>query len=188
MKRTDLESKVESLLFFVGDIVMADKLCEVCEATDLEISMAIYNINQSYEKVGSDIRIVEVDTGYQMCTQNVDIIVNYKKKPVKKLLTQTLLETLALIAYSQPITKVQIEDIRGVRSEHAVAKLIDYNLVEEVGRLTVIGRPILLGTTQEFLRHFGFKNIEELPVVQEELIEMFKKEVQAEMNYHDEIK
>ena len=93
---------------------------------------------------------------------------------------------MSIVAYSQPITKAQIEDIRGVRSEHAVSKLLEYDLIEEVGRLNVIGRPILFGTTTSFLRHFGFKTIEELPKVKEELIERFKKEIEEEMNYISE--
>lgn len=185
MKKTELEGVLESLLFFAGDSIPSSKLCEVCEAEEITIHMAVYRLNELYRKANSGIEIVEVDSGYQMCTTpaNIAYIQRFKQKPVKKLLTQALLETLAIVAYSQPITKAQIEDIRGVRSEHAVSKLLEYNLIEEVGRLNVIGRPILFGTTNEFLRHFGFKNIEELPKVKEELIERFKKEVEEEMNY-----
>ncbi|MEG0012658.1 MAG: SMC-Scp complex subunit ScpB [Cellulosilyticaceae bacterium] len=185
MKKTELEGILESLLFFAGDSIPSSKLCEVCETEEITVHMAVYRLNEVYKKTNSGFEIVEVDSGYQMCTspQNITYIQRFKQKPIKKLLTQTLLETLAIVAYSQPITKVQIEDVRGVRSEHAVSKLIEYRLIEEVGRLNVIGRPILFGTTNEFLRHFGFKNIDELPKVKEELIERFKKEVEEEMNY-----
>lgn len=188
MEKTELESIIESLLFFTGDSIPSSKLCEVCEAEEITIHMAVYRLNDLYQKSNSGIEIVEVDNGYQMCTtpKNIHYIQRYKQKPVKKLLTQALLETLAIIAYSQPITKAQIEDIRGVRSEHAVSKLLEYDLIEDVGRLNVIGRPILFGTTNGFLRHFGFKNIEELPKVQEELIERFKKEIEEEMHYMGE--
>lgn len=97
-----------------------------------------------------------------------------------------MIETLAIIAYSQPITRTQIEDIRGVRCEHAMSKLMEYGLIEEVGRLNVIGRPILFGTTNEFLRHFGFRNLEELPKIKEELLEKFKEEVREEMSYYED--
>ena len=90
------------------------------------------------------------------------------------------------MAYSQPITRTQIEDIRGVRCEHAISRLLEFNLIEEVGRLNVIGRPILFGTTNDFLRHFGFKNLEDMPKIKEELLEKFKEEVKQEMNYFDE--
>ncbi|MDA3732492.1 SMC-Scp complex subunit ScpB [Niameybacter massiliensis] len=188
MQKTELESALESILFYVGDSVPSGKLSEICEAEEITIHMAIYRLNEWYEKTGSGIEIIEVDNGYQMCTvpRNIGYIQRYKQKPVKKLLTQALLETLAIVAYSQPITKAQIEDIRGVRCEHAVSKLLEYDLIEEVGRLNVIGRPILFGTTTSFLRHFGFKNIEELPKVKEELIERFKKEIEEEMNYISE--
>ncbi|MHC1747381.1 MAG: SMC-Scp complex subunit ScpB [Cellulosilyticaceae bacterium] len=185
MIKTELESALEALLFFSGDSIASHKLCEVCDAEEITIHMAIYRLNEIYQKTNSGIEILEVDDGYQMCSipQHMHYIKRYKQKPAKKLLTQALLETLAIIAYSQPITKTQIEDIRGVRSEHAVARLLEYGLIEEVGRLNVIGRPILFGTTSEFLRHFGFKNLEELPRVKEELIERFKKEVEEEINY-----
>ncbi len=185
MKRTELESKLESLLFFVGDMILSNKLCELCEADEHDVHSAIFNLNSAYEYDDSGIRIVEVEKGYQMCTvpKNTEVILKYKQRPAKKLLTQTLLETLAIIAYSQPITKPQIEDIRGVRSEHAVSKLLEYNLIEEAGRLNVVGRPVLFGTTAEFLRHFGFTNLMQLPILKEELIEILRKEVQKEVNY-----
>lgn len=185
MQKTELESALESILFFVGDSISSNKLCEICEAEDITIHMAVYRLNEIYKNSNSGLEIIEVDTGYQMCTvpKNIMYIQKYKQKPVKKFLTQALLETLAIVAYSQPITKAQIEDVRGVRSEHAVSKLLEYHLIEEIGRLSVIGRPILFGTTNEFLRHFGFKNLGELPKVKEELIERFKKEIEEEMNY-----
>lgn len=85
------------------------------------------------------------------------------KSPNRQGLTQSLLETLAIVAYKQPITKAQIEQIRGVSAEHAVSKLVDKNLVCEVGRMETPGRPILFGTTEDFLRYFGFKSVKELP-------------------------
>ena len=91
-----------------------------------------------------------------------------------------LIETLSIIAYKQPITKSHIEDIRGVNSYHAVNKLVEYKLVEEVGRMEAPGRPILFGTTQEFLRCFGFQSIEELPSIEEEQIVSLKNEVEKE--------
>lgn len=188
MRKTELESILESILFYVGDSVPSSKLCEICESEEITIHMAIYRLNEIYQKSNSGIEIIEVDKGYQMCTvpKNIGFIQRYKQKPIKKLLTQALLETLAIVAYSQPITKAQIEDVRGVRSEHAVSKLLEYDLIEEVGRLNVIGRPILFGTTTSFLRHFGFKTIEDLPKVKDELIERFKKEIEEEMNYISE--
>ena len=90
------------------------------------------------------------------------------KSPKRKGLTQSLLETLAIIAYKQPITKAQIEAIRGVSAEHAIGKLLEQKLITEVGRMDSPGKPILFGTSNEFLRYFGFKSIGELPELDEE--------------------
>lgn len=188
MKKTELESSIEALLFYAGDIISQKRLCEICNTEAFSVHMAINHLNDYYGQTNSGIEIIEVDDGYQMCTspKHTEIIQLYRQKPVKNLLTQALIETLAIIAYSQPITRTQIEDIRGVRCEHAMSKLMEYGLIEEVGRLNVIGRPILFGTTNEFLRHFGFRNLEELPKIKEELLEKFKEEVREEMSYYED--
>ena len=93
-----------------------------------------------------------------------------------------LLETLSIIAYKQPVTKAEIEKIRGVSSEHAVSKLVEYNLVQELGRLDAPGRPLLFGTTEEFLRSFGVSSIDELPVLSPVQVEEFKQEAEEEMH------
>lgn len=187
MRKSELESSLEALLFYAGDIVPQKRLVDLCEQDEFSIHLAINHLNELYENSNSGIEIIEVDDGYQMCTaaKHLHLIQMYRQKPVKNILTQALIETLAIIAYSQPITRTQIEDIRGVRCEHAISRLLEYGLIEEVGRLNVIGRPILFGTTNEFLRHFGFKNLEEMPKIKEDLLEKFKDEVQQEMRYYD---
>lgn len=187
MIKSNLESILESLLFFSGESISVQRLCEVCDAEEITIHIAISKLNEFYKESNSGICIQEINGAYQMCTcpQNFEYIQRFKQKPVRKLVTQSLLETLAIIAYSQPITKAQIEDLRGVRSDHAINKLVEYGLVEEMGRLNAIGRPILFGTTDTFLRHFGFKSLDELPKVKEELIEVFKKEIKEQMNYKE---
>ena len=92
------------------------------------------------------------------------------------------METLSIIAYKQPITKIQIEKIRGVSCDHAVNRLIEYNLVQELGRLDAPGRPLLFGTTEEFLRDFGVQSVDDLPTVNSDQIEEFKQQAQDEMN------
>lgn len=188
MNKTELESVIESLLFYSGDIITGTRLCEICDAEEIKIHMAVYRLNEIYSATNSGIEIIEVDEGYQMCTapKHMPYIQKFRQKPVRNILTQALIETLSIVAYSQPITRTQIEDIRGVRCEHAIGKLIEYKLIEEIGRLNVIGRPILFGTTSEFLRHFGFKNLEELPKIKEELLQKFREEVREEMNYFEE--
>lgn len=105
------------------------------------------------------------------------------KSPQRQGLTQSLLETLAIIAYKQPMTRAQVEEIRGVNSDHAVAKLLEKRLICEVGRADTPGKPILFGTSKEFLRYFGFKSIRELPPLEEENPEE-AKEKDAETAFH----
>ena len=188
MEKTELESRLEAVLFYAGESISIKRLEEICGADASSIEDAIHHLDELYKKSNSGIEIVEVDDGYQMCTapKHLQIIQLYRQKPAKNILTQALIETLAIVAYSQPITRTQIEDVRGVRCEHAISRLLEYGLIEEVGRLNVIGRPILFGTTHEFLRHFGFKNLEEMPKIKEELLEKFKEEVQEEMSYYEE--
>lgn len=188
MKKTELESSLEALLFYAGDIIPQRRLSEICDADAFSIHMAINHLNEIYQATNSGIEVIEVDDGYQMCTaaKHLQVIQLYRQKPVKNILTQALIETLAIVAYSQPITRTQIEDIRGVRCEHVISKLLEYGLIEEVGRLSVIGRPILFGTTNEFLRHFGFRNLEEMPKIKEDLLEKFKEEVKQEMSYYED--
>ena len=99
----------------------------------------------------------------------------------KHVLTDILLGTLSIIAYKQPVTKAEIERIRGVKSDHAINKLIEYEVVEEVGRLDAPGRPILLATTEEFLRCFGVSSITELPIMDAEQMEEMKEEAEEEI-------
>lgn len=188
MKKTELESSLEALLFYAGDIIPQRRLSEICDADAFSIHMAINHLNEIYQATNSGIEVIEVDDGYQMCTaaKHLQVIQLYRQKPVKNILTQALIETLAIVAYSQPITRTQIEDIRGVRCEHVISRLLEYGLIEEVGRLSVIGRPILFGTTNEFLRHFGFRNLEEMPKIKEDLLEKFKEEVKQEMSYYED--
>ena len=118
-----------------------------------------------------------------MCTKPkmYEYLIKIAKQPKKRVLTDVLLETLSIIAYKQPVTRTEIEKIRGVSCDHAVNKLVEYNLVKELGRLDAPGRPLLFGTTEEFLRSFGVSSIDDLPVLSSVQIEEFKQEAEAEM-------
>ncbi len=183
----EIRSIIESILFLSGEAVEIRHLAETLEVEEEHIYQAVNKINEVYIENNSGLLITQIDDAYQMCTvpANAPYIERFLQKPSKKILTQPIIETLAIVAYSQPITKVQIADIRGVRSDHTINKLIEFNLIYEVGRLNVIGKPILFGTTGEFLRHFGFSSLDELPKVKEELIERFKEEVQEEIDYYE---
>ena len=109
-----------------------------------------------------------------------EYLIRVAKQPRRYVLTDVQLETLSIIAYRQPVTKLEIEKIRGVKSDHAVNKLVEYDLVCEVGRLDAPGKPILFGTTEEFLRRFGIHSLEDLPGINPEQIENFKHEAEEE--------
>ena len=104
------------------------------------------------------------------------------KQPKKLVLSDVAMETLSIIAYKQPVTKTEIEKIRGVKSDHAINKLIEYNLVTELGRMDAPGRPILLGTTEEFLRNFGVQSLDELPEASPVQVEDFKAQAEEEVH------
>ena len=122
------------------------------------------------------------DDSFQMCTKAdmYEYLIRIAKQPKKYVLTDVQLETLSIIAYKQPVTKLEIEKIRGVKSDHAVNRLVEYNLVCEVGRLDAPGKPILFGTTEEFLRRFSIQSLEELPSMNPEQLENFKTEAEEE--------
>ena len=103
------------------------------------------------------------------------------KAAIEAVLSDVMMETLSIIAYKQPVTRIEIEKIRGVKCDHAINKLIEYNLVQELGRLDAPGRPILLGTTEEFLRNFGVDSTEHLPTISPVKLEDFKAEAEEEI-------
>ena len=147
------------------------------------VKRAIISLMEKYDSDSHGIRIIEIDNAYQFSTkiEMYDYLIKLVKQPKKYTLTDVVLETLSIIAYKQPVTRGEIEKIRGVSCDHAINKLIEYGLVEEVGRLDVPGRPLLFGTTEEFLRSFGVKKIDELPVLNPDQIEEFKQEVEKEV-------
>lgn len=124
-------------------------------------------MQKELESDSRGIRIIELENAYQLCTkpEMYDYLIKVAKQPRRQVLTDVMMETLSIIAYKQPITKSEIESIRGVKSDFAVNKLVEYELVQEVGRLDTPGRPLLFGTTEEFLRRFGVDSSENLPEI-----------------------
>lgn len=169
MDFSEKEKITEAILFASGDAVEIRDIAQVLEIEKNEAVKILENLKKKYDDDNRGITIIEVGDKYQMCT-NTEYF-NYLNKlftkPKKKILSTTLLETLAIIAYKQPITKAEIEAIRGVNADHAVNKLVEYSLVRERGRLDTPGKPILFGTTEDFLRYFGYANLESLPNVPE---------------------
>lgn len=160
---------IESILFAVGDGIEIKELANIIEIDTRELKKILLELSKDYEKENRGLMLVEFNNKIQLATKP-EYSMHIKKilKPdSKQNLSQAAIETLAIIAYKQPITKVEIDEIRGVRSDRAITTLLERGLIRESGRLETTGRPILYCTTDEFLKYFGFKNLNELP----ELIE-----------------
>lgn len=173
---------IEAILFTMGESVEVSKLAAAIEQDIPTTVKLIHNMMDRYEAEDRGIKIIELEDSFQMCTKadNYEYIIKVATQPKKQILTDVLLETLSIIAYKQPITRQEIEGIRGVSCDHAVNKLVEYGLVAEVGRLDAPGRPLLFGTTEDFLRSFGVKSVEDLPVISADKIEDFRKEAESE--------
>lgn len=182
MEISRLEGIIEAILFTMGDSVEIEKIAAAIEHDVKTTEKIIRNMMDKYETEDRGIRIIELNHAYQMCTKTemYDYLIKVAKQPKKYVLTDVMLETLSIIAYKQPVTRLEIEKIRGVKSDHAVNRLIEYDLVCEVGRMNVPGKPILFGTTEEFLRRFGVQSVEELPGIDPERMEAFKEEAEDE--------
>lgn len=177
------EAVIEAILFTMGDSVPLEKLASALEISGEEAEAVVKQMMERYEQEDRGVRIIELDGAYQMCTkkQLYEYLIRVASQPKKQILTDVLLETLSIIAYKQPVTKQEIEKIRGVSSSHAVNKLVEYELVCEVGRLDAPGRPLLFGTTEVFLRNFGVNSLDELPRMEPEQVEEFRQEAEEEL-------
>lgn len=177
-----LQAAVEAILFTMGDSVELSKIAGAIGHDEDTTRKLIHNMMDKYEAEDRGVRIIELDGSFQLCTKKemYEYLIHVAKQPRRYSLTDVLLETLSIVAYRQPVTRIEIEKIRGVKSDHAVNKLIEYGLIEENGRLDAPGRPLLFGTTEEFLRRFSLQSLEDLPSVNPEQIEHFKEEAEDE--------
>lgn len=178
------ESVVEAVLFVMGNSVEYKKLSEVLNMTLDETKELIGKMQEKYDSdPNRGVSIVELDGAVQMCSkpEMYEHLVNVATVPKRYVLTDSILETLSIVAYKQPVTRIEIEKIRGVNCDHAVNRLIEYGFIAEIGRLDAPGRPLLFGTTEEFLRSFGVKSLEELPTITPDRLEEFKKEASEEI-------
>lgn len=189
MERIQAKAAIEAILFAMGESVEISRLAEVIE-TDVQTTREILGeMALEYEQEGRGIGITQFDNAVQLCTKAdmYEYLVRIAKAPRKMVLTDTVIETLSIIAYKQPITRVEIERIRGVSCDHAINKLLEYDLITELGRLDAPGRPLLFGTTQQFLRSFGVGSLEELPELSTVQIEEFKQQAEAEVQMQLEV-
>ena len=184
-KKTEKEllGAVEAILFAMGESVSLSKIASAIGKDETEAKRLLEELKKQYQKKERGIQLIELEDSYQLCTKPelYDYLIQVAKQPKKHVLTDVLLETLAIVAYKQPVTKIEIEKIRGAKSDHAVNKLVEYDLVCEVGRLDAPGKPLLFGTTEEFLRRFGVQSVEELPSIAPAQLEDFKEEAEREI-------
>lgn len=190
MKKDEAKAAVEAILFTMGEAVELERLASALDVPESQLQTVIEELMKDYEKKNRGLQIIQLENSYQMGTKAdmYEYLVNIAHVPKKHVLTDTLLETLSIIAYKQPITKLAIENIRGVKSDHAVNKLVEYNLACEIGRLDAPGRPIVFGTTEDFLRNFGINSLDELPIINSDKIEDFKTQAlqEAKEQFGDE--
>ncbi|MCH4888838.1 SMC-Scp complex subunit ScpB [Acidaminobacter sp. JC074] len=169
MTLQDIKSSIESMMFAFGEPLSAKKMANVLEVSLDEVKEAMADLLEEYSEDKKGIYIVEVNNSYQFATskQNYEYVQRLCKYSHSKGLTKVGAEVLAIIAYKQPITKFQVDSIRGVKSDKPIQQLIDRELICVKGRLEQIGRPIIYGTTESFLKAFGLKTLKELPPIEE---------------------
>ena len=170
------ERIVEAVLFTMGKSVDTRRLALAIDGTAEEARAAALRLKAKYEAEERGMDIIELEDSFQMCTraQYYENLIKVASAPKKQVLTDVVLETLSIIAYKQPVTKLEIEKIRGVKSDHAVS------------RLDAPGRPALFATTEEFLRRFGVGSTKDLPVINPARVDEFKQEVEEELKFVDE--
>lgn len=167
--RKTKKSALESMMFVMGEAIEVKDAASILETSREEIRELFNELKDEYEMEGRGIRIRQLDDSYGFVTNiENDVFIRKLCTPVRiKRLSQAALEVLAIIAYRQPVTRGEIDSIRGIKSERVIEGLYDKGLVESVGRSEGVGRPVLYGTTKEFLAKFGFSSLDDLPEIEE---------------------
>ncbi len=178
------EAIIEAVLFTMGNSVELKALAAAIGQDEAAAREAVLRLMKRYDTGKRGMQILELENSYQMCTRSeyYENLICVAAAPKKQVLTEVVLETLSIIAYKQPVTKLEIEKVRGVKSDHAVNKLVEYNLVYEVGRLDAPGRPALFATTEEFLRRFGIGSTMSLPAADPLVAAEIRMEVEEELS------
>ena len=190
---SDWEAILEAVLFTMGNSVGLGQLAIAIGQSEKVARRVVENLQRRYEQENRGMKIIELEDAFQMSTKArfYENLIRVASAPKKHVLTEVMLETLSIIAYKQPVTKLEISKIRGVSSDHAVNRLVEYDLVGEVGRLDAPGRPALFATTEEFLRRFGIGAMADLPSMnpeqEEEILQAVEEELQLKLNEQGEI-
>ena len=180
--KAELKAALEAILFSMGDSIDPESIARALEVGEDLIRSVLDEMAQEYESPERGIRLIRLEGRYQLATkkEQYPALIRLVRQPRKISLSDVVLETLSIIAYKQPVTRAQIEKIRGVSCDHAINRLLEYGLISEAGRLDAPGRPILFGTTEEFLRHFGTDSLDDLPRISPVKVEDFKAEAEEE--------
>ena len=186
----ELCAACEAILFSMGDAVEAVHIAQALEVSIETIENILTKLMDKYNNADRGIMLTMIDGAYQLCTKKemYDYLIKIAHVPKPKEITEVMLETLSIIAYKQPVTRLEVERIRGVNSDHTINKLVEYNLICEVGRKDAPGHPILFATTEEFLRSFGIESTEELPELDSDVYEELKKEAEEEVSGMEQLK
>ena len=180
---------IETILFAMGDSMEIRALADALEISEEETVEAVHALEERCSAPGSGLAINWFENAVQLSSrpEYYEYLVKIAKAPKKQVLTDTLMETLSIIAFKQPVTRAEVENIRGVNSDFAISKLVSFDLVQEVGRKEAPGRPLLFGTTEQFLRSFGIRSIDELPDPGTDRVEEFREEAEKEVDSRLEI-
>ena len=175
---------IETILFAMGDSVEISALAQALEISEEEVREAVDLLQERYSGQSSGLMVNWFEDSVQLSSrpEYYEYLVKIAKAPKKQVLTDTLMETLSIIAFKQPVTRAEVESIRGVNSDFAISKLVGFGLVEETGRKEAPGRPLLFGTTEQFLRSFGISSLSDLPDPGTEQMEEFREEAEKEVD------
>ena len=182
------EAVIEAVLFSMGEAVGIDRLASLIETTEEKTIKIVEDMKKAMEAADRGVTITQVGNAFQMCSkaEMYEYLIELTQSDNKYTLTDTVLETLSIVAYKQPVTRADIEKIRGVDCSHSINRLVELDLIKELGRMDAPGRPILFGTTDQFLRCFGVKSLEDLPQMsatqKEEMREQAEQEVQMKLD------
>ncbi|MCD7805744.1 MAG: SMC-Scp complex subunit ScpB [Lachnospiraceae bacterium] len=184
MERAEAKAAMEAILFTVGDSVEISRLSLVTGLDKRAVTELLKELQSEYDERNSGLQLAFWEDAVQLGTrpEYYEQIIQIARTPKKLTLSDTVLETMAIVAYKQPVTRLEIEKIRGVSSDHAINKLLEYDLIQELGRLDAPGRPILFGTTEQFLRSFGLSSMEDLPEISALQVEELKQQAQEEVS------
>ena len=173
----NIKSIIESLLFVNDNPVSTRDLAEVLNLEKKEVEEKVKELQEDYKRNERGMSIISVAGGYQMCSNpaNEEWIKKMYRQKNKQRLSSAALECLAIIAYKQPITKMEIEAIRGVNVDGVMRNLTKAGLIKITGKKDVLGRPFLYGTTRKFLEYFGLNSLKDLPQLEEEAVDVFKE-------------